>query len=61
MLPWSSSPSHRRGPGTEVVLSFVFNEHTCPACDVTIWVESEIYIFQMFANNLKTKRDRVMH
>ena len=40
--------------------SFVFNEHTYPACDVTIFAESAIYIFQIFANILKTKIDSVL-
>ena len=42
------------------MLSFVFNEHIYPACDVTICAEAAIYILQIFANNLKTKRDSVL-
>ena len=37
------------------MFSFVFNERTYPACDVTICAESTIYFLQIFANNLKTK------
>ena len=37
------------------MLSFVFNEHTYPACDVTICAEIAIHILQIFANNIKLK------
>ena len=37
------------------MFSFVFNERTYPACDVTICAELTIYFLQIFANNLKTK------
>ena len=40
--------------------SFVFNEHTYSACDVAIFTESAIYILQIFASILKTKRDSVL-
>ena len=42
------------------MLSFVFSDHTHPAYDVTICTESAIYIWQIFANNLKTKGDSVL-
>ena len=42
------------------MLTFVFNEHTYLACDVTICAESAIYILQIFANKLKTKGDSVL-
>ena len=42
------------------MVSFVFNGHAYPACDVAICAESAIYILQIFANNLKTKIDSVM-
>ena len=42
------------------MLSFVFNERTYLAYDVTICAESAIYILQIFAKNLNTKRDSVM-
>ena len=42
------------------MLSFVFNKHIYPSNDVTNCAESAIYIFNIFVNNLATKRDSVL-